>query len=584
MATSNSPLPFTGQQLQQQYEQMRAKAKNRFLNASFPRKLFEGPLNSGRFDIEYLPRQNEFKIYLKVFFNFVASTVADDQIAAPIKGDDPTWYRKTWQATEMQDWKTAFKNSSEAVWNSANVQFRCTRPGWEDITCVPRLTIEEAGSAALAHYEVKVEKTVLKQLNKPFPTALGAKSHVGAGYTRVKGRKEEFLEGSNKEVKKADVVKLEGRANVGQNYDPTTKVHVATPVANLNQMDTVQRVGSTSCGGHLNAIAVENFSAAAADFDYNQVVRALSETGAGTLRFDKHGASVQEASANSLKAFAARLNLIGNNPSSEALSKNIVLELKVFTDKNESYSLINKRKSAVEQLLHLYGVKNPVRLKSSSAYMPHKDRPEHGIQVKTWATKWVDAVELSVQDRSEVEKTYSATYKYMTVPHEVGHMLGLLDEYAPTQDELLIKLMAETGVIAKANAEAAVCARDKDADRMWARLLQQFDLVAPAHAVKVDQKKVGWSPDRQSEAQYQAATTSLMSAGFNVAPQHFVIIGLGLQEYTESYTTWDMERQFAQSTDPSGPSEPTSYKTKKGFVPTAFASTKRKFMWRVERI
>ena len=582
MASPKVPLPFTAQELEQRYAQMRAQSRARFKSATFARKLFEGPLNGGRFDIEYLPNQNEFRIYLKIFFNFVASTVSDDQIAKQIEGDDPTWYRKTWQANEMQAWKTAFKTTSETVWNGANVQFRCTRPGWEDITCVPHLIIEEVASAGAAHYEVKVEKTALRQKKSYFPVELVKKSHIGAGYTRVKGRKEEFVP-NEKRLKQTDAVKLEGRANVGPNYDPTSGVHVATPVANLNQMDTVQRVGSTDCGGHLNAIAIENFAAAAADYDYNQLDRALTETGAGTLRFEKHTSTMQDASAKSLKAFAARVQLININPSSEALCKNIVLELTVSTDKNESSSLISQRKTAVEQQLRLHGVKNPVRLKSSSRYMPHKDRPVHGVHIASGITKWVDSVEMSIQDRSEVELTYSADYKYMTVPHEVGHMLGLIDEYAPTEDELLVKLMAQAGIISKANATAVTCSRSKDADRIWARLLQQFDLVAPAHQVKANNQKIAWSSDRQADANYQAATTSLMSAGFNVAPQHFVIVGLALQEYTESYTTWDLERQFAQPSDEFRPLAREAPQSVEEFVPAPFASNKRKFMWRIER-
>jgi hypothetical protein len=241
-------------------------------------------------------------------------------------------------------------------------------------------------------------------------------------------------------------------------------------------------------------------------------------------------------------------------------------------------------------VLRLHRAKNRVRLASSSRHMPHKDRPVHGVHIGSGATsgvtKWVDAVEMTIQDRSEIEQTYSATYKYMTVPHEVGHMLGLIDEYAPTDDELLIKLMAEAGIIAKANANAVVCSRSKDADRLWARLLQQFELVAPAHQVKKPgggDDKFGYSADRQSPSSFQAATTSLMSAGFNAAPQHFVIIGLALQEYTEQYTTWDLERQFSQSSDPFGPLQPGD-QPREDFVPSSFASSKKKFMWRIERI
>ena len=95
MASARQPLPFTAEQLSTRYAGMRAQAKNRFLTANFPRKLFEGPLNGGRFDVEYLPQQNELKVYLKVFFNFVASSVDDSQIATAIPGDNPTWYRKT---------------------------------------------------------------------------------------------------------------------------------------------------------------------------------------------------------------------------------------------------------------------------------------------------------------------------------------------------------------------------------------------------------------------------------------------------------------------------------------------------------
>ena len=582
MASARQPLPFTAEQLQTRYAGMRAQAKNRFLTANFLRKLFEGPLNGGRFDVEYLPQQGELRVYLKVFFNFVASSVDDSQIATPIPGDNPTWYRKNWQTKEMADWKIAFKNSSESVWNGTNIRFRCTRPGWEDITCVPKLIIEEAVSAQTAHYEVKVEKTVLKQTNKQFPVQLISKSHIGAGYTRVRGRKEEFVQGSNKQVKQTQAVKLEGRAYVGQNYDPNTGVHVDTPVASLNQMDTVERVGSTDCSGHLSAIAIENFCAAAADYDYNQLARALEESGAGTLRFAKHSATLADDSLKALKVLAMRVIQISNSPSSEALCKNIALDLSISTDKGEKDTVIFQRKSAVEKALLLHGVTNPVRLQSSSKYSAFKDRPSHGATTGADATKWVDSVRMQIQDRSGIEKVYSANYKYMTVPHEVGHMLGLIDEYAPTDDELLVKLMAEAGVISKANLNAVTCGRNKDADRIWARLLQQFDLVAPAHHVKAGGKRVAWSGDRQSEAQYQAATTSLMSAGFNVAPQHFIIVGLALQEYTESFTTWDLERQFAQSDVSSGPLQPGET-PREEFVPPEFVSTKKKFMWRIER-
>jgi hypothetical protein len=64
-----------------------------------------------------------------------------------------------------------------------------------------------------------------------------------------------------------------------------------------------------------------------------------------------------------------------------------------------------------------------------------------------------------------------------------------------------------------------------------------------------------------------------MSAGSNAVPQHFIIIGLALQEYTE--------RQFAQ---PGVGAAAPVQGAKPEFVPAGFASSKKKFKWRIERI
>ena len=284
------------------------------------------------------------------------------------------------------------------------------------------------------------------------------------------------------------------------------------------------------------------------------------------MRFAKHTANIDQSSVVKLKELAKRLKRIAANPSSP-LSSSIDLELYAQTDKNERARLSAERKVAIENFFAAEGVATTFKLVNTRRHLLGRQRPVHGTAN---GTKYVDAVRIQIEPRDSAAQKYFSQYKYMTVPHEVGHMLGLMDEYSQATDEMLLQKMKQDGLISpQMLQDVGGCIQKDDNQRLWAKLLQEFELVTPAFKTTPnnDRNGVTYSQDRQSPTGYQAATTSLMSAGFNVAPQHFLIIGLALQEHTDYWT------QFGFETDVT-----IDYKGAQHKI------SKRRFMWRIEKV
>jgi hypothetical protein len=134
-----------------------------------------------------------------------------------------------------------------------------------------------------------------------------------------------------------------------------------------------------------------------------------------------------------------------------------------------------------------------------------------------------------------VLQAYEAGWKRLTIAHEFGHMLGLLDEYCQAvSPNMLNKMVAEGAIGANptlSTESQGRVAQDKDKQDAYSDLLDQHDLDTPTWA--------------RPESTKQEKSTSLMSGGFEVLDQHFVTIYEGLGDLCKAYVgpgEWHIDR------------------------------------------
>jgi hypothetical protein len=132
-------------------------------------------------------------------------------------------------------------------------------------------------------------------------------------------------------------------------------------------------------------------------------------------------------------------------------------------------------------------------------------------------------------ESDEVKDAYFAQWKRVTVAHEFGHMLGLLDEYCPAVSPELLQMMVDEGKLmpgftmtpeAKARAP-----QDESKQTAYAKLLKTQGMETPT-----------WARPTSSG---QEKSTSLMSGGFEILKQHYVTISEGLAKLTKGYVKAD---------------------------------------------
>lgn len=99
----------------------------------------------GRFDAQYLPSSEELSIEIRVLFDF-CKTVGG---GAVVPGG--------WSEEEEGEFFDDFKEQAEAAWSN-KYQFRCTKPGWEDLRANVRIDLQRTDDEADAHFRHRIQK------------------------------------------------------------------------------------------------------------------------------------------------------------------------------------------------------------------------------------------------------------------------------------------------------------------------------------------------------------------------------------------------------------------------------------------
>ena len=132
-------------------------------------------------------------------------------------------------------------------------------------------------------------------------------------------------------------------------------------------------------------------------------------------------------------------------------------------------------------------------------------------------------------ESDEVKDAYFAQWKRITVAHEFGHMLGLLDEYCPAVSPELLQMMVDEGKLmpgfTMTQEAQARAPQDESKQTAYAKLLKTQGMETPTWA--------------RPTASGQEKSTSLMSGGFEILKQHYVTISEGLAKLTKGYVKAD---------------------------------------------
>jgi hypothetical protein len=130
-------------------------------------------------------------------------------------------------------------------------------------------------------------------------------------------------------------------------------------------------------------------------------------------------------------------------------------------------------------------------------------------------------------DDAGVSDAYLAHWKRLTVAHEFGHMLGLLDEYCPAVSPDLLEMMVQEGKLKPGYVMSGMAqgkvAQDSDKQTAYSKMLKANKLETPTWA--------------RPTSETQEKSTSIMSGGFEVLTQHYVTIWEGLGAATTPTVT-----------------------------------------------
>ncbi len=454
-------------------QQLMASVKDRQLQQYIP------STGMGRFDAEYLPLTDTLYITVRPFIQFGQAKTADDFV---IGG---------WTEEEEKKFKADFRTQCQEAW-SGKFKFKCTKEEFDDLVVVPEVRVEYAKNLEDSHFDVKLSKD--KKLN----TGIGREqSKDSSGKTK----------------------------NVG----------------NFGLQDAPERShdsASTRCN--------------MATHDMKRINELLIAYDVGKIYFDKKGAVKQDdqGKLGGLVAAVKRSSLPGSAP---------VPLIATGSDSdyfnNDTKALANANK--VKNVLETKGLdKNPVQVKTTaSAIKAEKaDRKQSLADFKEDKNKgykvggrYDTEAKAKIKDLEDHKKekrvdlvtdsNFPQTWKgdpYSVLAHEFGHMLGNPDEYFEGGEEVLKQRIAslteagENGDPDKAREAKRLkelqeqgkgfAKRGGDDERL--NIQQRYGALVRSAGFEV-------------QAFNPSPTSSIMSAGADVLPQHYVTMWEALGKITE---------------------------------------------------
>ncbi len=436
----------------------------------------------GRFDVEYDVAGGRLIITVRPFMQF-GNTV------------DNAFVPGGWSASAQKKMFAAFKSQCEAAW-SGKFTFSCQKVGWTDLVVTPIVRVERAASLADGHFDVKISKD--KSVNTGF-----GREQMGdpTGATKNVGN---F---ADQDVKKRAHDKASQRCSMA-NHDEARLSHLIEVYGiktihfdakgNITDQDRVNLIGFVQA---VNKSALPG-----------SVPVPLILTGADVAKGKPK--KLAEAVASAMKAAGMKKNPLTVR----------TMELLIKSE---------KKKMAGELAAH---EKNEDKLKTVG-YRP-------GGALHTEAKAHIADLETHQNDKRveiEVDAAFKNSWKgdpYSILAHEFGHMLGNPDEYFQGGEEVLKLRIATLTTSAAASGDAD---KQRELAEAQAELAQgKFDAGAgDKNRLDIQQNYGTLVQGAGFEVQKfnTSPTSSIMSAGADLLPQHYVTLWEALGRITDPAIT-----------------------------------------------
>jgi len=226
----------------------------------------------GKFDAEYDPLSGQFKVIVKVNFDFVDYTDPNYQLEARAnKPLDAKYLQAQWDTTAKRPWIDEFKRQINTIWNG-KFRMQCVRPGWADVVATPVMEVREVPNGQ-QHFKVKVDKAAL--VNGQKMRTMGGSSYVDSDKGIVQLREFDLVDkiadpsvhaylhegeksGNITPAYKLDRQRLDGLlAQFGRLSYQANSLSLQSPRLLLNLTDAINRTKIPSKLAHLHPIIIE---------------------------------------------------------------------------------------------------------------------------------------------------------------------------------------------------------------------------------------------------------------------------------------------------------------------------------------
>ncbi len=272
--------------------------------------------------------------------------------------------------------------------------------------------------------------------------------------------------------------------------------------ASFQEFDNKDKINDPRIKDHLSKGEQTGNITPAYKLDRARLVKSASEI--PPILFEPNSGTLAPGMDDALKEGVKKL---ADLKKSSALTKLHPLIVKITTIDGEGADVIIQRMQVIKRALAANGVEQPTRIKNSAGASPST------------------SLEAAPEEASVTDQ-YLQNWKRITVAHEVGHMLGLLDEYCHAASPELLQKMVNEGQLSPgytmSGKAAGVSSDVKGKQTGYAQLLDDANLPAQ-----------DWTSPESGSAGDRS--TSLMSGGFELLTQHYVTIWEALGKMTEGY-------------------------------------------------
>lgn len=432
----------------------------------------------GKFDAEYRPDAGELHITVRIHFGFGTG----------------------WDPRKEQEFQTKFINEVQASW-SGQFRLSCTKPGFDDLQATPHVHVAPVAKAGDAHYTVNVDPGPGRAMVGRQGSQAGQTSDAKFFAPDV----DRSAHGSASINCKIATHEAERMERIVDAFGPTT-VQFDKNRAVLKDTGTLDRLTA--------ALSAEKLPSAPKI--------PLTATGFGS----KSEVSGKKSTLEKDRAKAVANYLEGRMPGHDVIE--ISHKEAAAKAVAEAKTVVDARKASLKEK----GISDSLRERRVGMLAENE---------QTLATAKADAKLKSGTDQRKVEigidRQFEKTHTedaYSVAVHEFGHMMGNPDEYfaygQKTLDRRVAQLVA-SGDPLKVAEGLALQTKDKagKVEKLSASDQERQD-IQDSYAMLVESAGL-------AIPEFGSTNSSLMSAGTDLLPRHYVAIWEALGRITDPTLT-----------------------------------------------